>query len=264
MQDSETKEIKNQKTIYSQQKESQLSKARAHLKRMQDFDSHNTFINWCHTNRAQETRNKKILLYAQQCKENGMDLSKRMDQLLKYAKIVTVRDEQKIENKKLKSEIKKKEEKLDLIMELERLKGIKLEEEQKYKRRLKKIEEAKILLEQMAQKKIRKEKERQDIIKEGEEIKKHIIEQEEAEKVIEQKKIIEKKKLAEEIVETNKIFALRKEQQLKQEKEQDLKILKYNMEKSKKEEEELKQKKIDRNPERNRDTKIARKTRKNF
>jgi hypothetical protein len=95
MQDSETKEIKNQKTIYSQQKESQLSKARAHLKRMQDFDSHNTFINWCHTNRAQETRNKKILLYAQQCKENGMDLSKRMDQLLKYAKIVTVRDEQK-------------------------------------------------------------------------------------------------------------------------------------------------------------------------
>ena len=68
----------------------------------------------------------------------------------------------------------------------------------------------------MVQKKIRKEKERQDIIKEGEEIKKHIIEQEEAEKVIEQKKIIEKKKLAEEIVETNKIFALRKEQQLKQ------------------------------------------------
>ena len=61
--------------------------------------------------------------------------------------------------------------------------------------------------------------------------------QEEAEKVIEQKKIIEKKKLAEEIVETNKIFALRKEQQLKQEKEQDLKILKYNMEKSKKDEE---------------------------
>ena len=112
MQDSETKEIKNQKTIYSQQKESQLSKARAHLKRMQDFDSHNTFINWCHTNRAQETRNKKILLYAQQCKENGMDLSKRMDQLLKYAKIMTVRDEQKIENKKLKSEIKKKRRKI--------------------------------------------------------------------------------------------------------------------------------------------------------
>ena len=113
MQDSETKEIKNQRTIYSQQKESQLSKARAHLKRLQDLDKQNSYFNWCHTNRAQETRNKKILLYAQQCKENGLDLSKRMDQLLKYAKIVTIRDEQKIENKKYKSDMKKKDEKLD-------------------------------------------------------------------------------------------------------------------------------------------------------
>ena len=71
MQDSETKEIKNQKTIYSQQKESQLSKARAHLKRMQDFDSHNTFINWCHTNRAQETRNKKFYYMLNNAKKMG-------------------------------------------------------------------------------------------------------------------------------------------------------------------------------------------------
>ena len=67
---------------------------------MADFDLQNPYMNWCYSNRAKDTKNKKLLLYAKQCKENGMDLSKRMDQLLKYAKVVTIRDEQKEEKKK--------------------------------------------------------------------------------------------------------------------------------------------------------------------
>ena len=55
---------------------------------------------------------------------------------------------------------------------------------------------------------------------------------------------MEKIKLAKEIVERNKISALEKEKKLNEEKENDLKILKYNMERAKKEEEELIQKKL--------------------
>ena len=48
--------------------------------------------------------------------------------------------------------------------------------------------------------------------------------------------------MTQEIVESNKISVLNKQKKLAQEKEEDLKILKYNMEKAKKEEEELKEK----------------------
>ena len=119
VQDSKKDDIHSQKLIESQKKTSTLSRARAHLKRMKDFDLRRPSLPWCSTTREQENKNKKIILYAQQCKENDMDLSKKMNQMLNYAKVVSIRDEQKLENKKLKSEIKKKDLKLDLMMELE-------------------------------------------------------------------------------------------------------------------------------------------------
>ena len=48
-----------------------------------------------------------------------------MDQLLKYAKVVSIRDLQKKEHIKMEKDFKDKENKLDLMMELERLKNIK-------------------------------------------------------------------------------------------------------------------------------------------
>jgi len=243
VQDSKKDDIHSQKLIESQKKTSTLSRARAHLKRMKDFDLRRPSLPWCSTTREQENKNKKIILYAQQCKENDMDLSKKMNQMLNYAKVVSIRDEQKLENKKLKSEIKKKDLKLDLMMELERLRGIKKEEEDKLSRKIKKIEEAEIIRQQMKDKIIRKKKERNDIIKEGEEIKKHFAELELEDKILEQQKINEKITLAKEIVENNKILALNKYNKIKEEKENDLKILQYNMEKLKKEEKEAAQKK---------------------
>ena len=107
---------------------------------MREYDSKNLYPFFNRTTKAQEVKKRQILLFAKKCKENGLDLCKRMDQMLKYAKVATIRDEQKILNKKLESEMKKKEDKLDLMMELERLKGIKKEEEEKNKKKLKKIE----------------------------------------------------------------------------------------------------------------------------
>ena len=123
--DSELDSKQAEKIISLQQKEFQLSKARAHLKRMKEYDIQKELFNFYKTHRHQETKNKKILFFAQQCKENELDLSKRMDQILKYAKCVNIRDKQKILNKKIKNDLKKKEEKLDVMMELERLKGLK-------------------------------------------------------------------------------------------------------------------------------------------
>ena len=58
-----------------------------------------------------------------------------------------------------------------------------------------------------------------------------------------QNKQIQSEKIAKEIEEANKISALSKQKKILEEKEEDLKILKYNMEKAKKEEEEMREKK---------------------
>ena len=121
----------NQKIISAQQKETQLAKARAHLERMKEYDRRRPILPWSDADREKEKEKSQILLQAQQCKDEEYDLSKRMQQLLHYAKVVTIRDIQKKESKKIDAEYKKKEEKLDLMMELERLKGLKKEEEKK-------------------------------------------------------------------------------------------------------------------------------------
>ena len=227
-----------------QQKQFQLSKARAHLKKLKDYDIQRQNFNFYLTHRAQERKNKKILFYAQQCKENELDLSKKMDQILKYAKCVTIRDKQKILNKKIKNDLKKKDEKFDVMMELERLKGLKKEEEEKNMKKIKRYEEKKLIIEQMKNNKIKKEQEKLEIKKEGEELKKYLQKLEQEDIIKETQKHLNKINLAKEIVETNKILSLNKSKLLKEERENDLNLLKYNMEKSKKKEEELYQKKM--------------------
>lgn len=52
-----------------------------------------------------------------------------MNQMILYSKVVTIRDKQLQENKMLESEWIEEQKKLDLLMEIERLKGLKVSEE---------------------------------------------------------------------------------------------------------------------------------------
>jgi hypothetical protein len=51
---------------------------------------------------------------------------KHMNQMMLYSKVVTIRDQQKEENKRLESEWLEEQKRLDLMMEIERLKSLKL------------------------------------------------------------------------------------------------------------------------------------------
>ena len=51
-----------------------------------------------------------------------------------YSKVVTVRDKQLEENKRLEQEYIEEQKKLDLMMEIERLKALKVEEEREEKK----------------------------------------------------------------------------------------------------------------------------------
>ena len=75
---------------------------------MREYDRNKRILPWTDNDREKEKEKTQILLQAQAQKDEEYDLSKKMDQLLKYAKVVSVRDIQKKEAKKIDAEYKKK------------------------------------------------------------------------------------------------------------------------------------------------------------
>jgi len=61
--------------------------------------------------------------------DEELDDVKNMNQMILYSKVVTIRDKQLQENKMLESEWIEEQKKLDLLMEIERLKALKVAEE---------------------------------------------------------------------------------------------------------------------------------------
>lgn len=66
--------------------------------------------------------------------DNELDDVKQMNQMVLYSKVVTIRDKQLEENKRLESEWIEEQKKLDLMMEIERLKVLQEEEEREIRK----------------------------------------------------------------------------------------------------------------------------------
>ena len=60
---------------------------------------------------------------------------KHMNQMILYSKVVTVRDRQKEEQLRLEQEWIEEQKRLDLMMEIERLKNLKMQEEREQARK---------------------------------------------------------------------------------------------------------------------------------
>ena len=187
-----------------------ISRALEHKKRILDYDRKKKELN----NLLSE--NKKI--NERYPGVNSDDEAVRtMDKMILYARISTVRDKQLKEKKEIEKVLKKKEEKIDLMVEIERLKELKNMKE--------------------------KDDQLQEIKKEG---KKILLKQIEDNKKILELNMIKKKeneKKMQESLEANKNAILLKEQKILQERQKDLEIQKYNLEKYKKEEEAFQLKK---------------------
>ena len=231
-------EIQNTLKILTQQKNSQLAKARAHVERLKELDKNRPQY-LTKSDKEKKNQNNSVLSAAQKAKEESLDAAKEMNQMLKYSKVVTIRDLQKNEHKQMEQRYKQKEAKLDLMMELERLKELKYQEDVEKAKKLKRYASAKILIEQIKEKEIKRLQDKEIIEREGELMKKQIKAMQDEELRNEERKRLENARLAKEIVNINKISALNRDKKKLLEKEEDLKRLKYNMEKAKKEEEEL-------------------------
>lgn len=75
-----------------------------------------------------------LLSKAQKQLDEELDDVKHMNQMVLYSKVVTIRDKQIEENKRLEKEWVDEQKKLDLMMEIERLKILKIEEEREAKK----------------------------------------------------------------------------------------------------------------------------------
>ena len=134
-----------------------------------------------------------------------------MNTLLKCSKVASIRDLQKEEHKRMEKNYKDKEAKLDLMMELERLKELKFQEDKEKEAKLKRYSSAKILKDQIKEKEIKRLQEKEIIAREGELMKKQIKAMQDEELRNEERKRLENARLAKEIVNINKISALNRD-----------------------------------------------------
>lgn len=79
--------------------------------------------------KEQDARANGLLAKAQQQMDEEHDDVKHMNQMTLYAKVVTVRDKQLEENKELEKDWVAEQKRLDIMMEIERLKSLKAEDE---------------------------------------------------------------------------------------------------------------------------------------
>ena len=171
------------------------------------------------------------------------DAIQAMDKMCLNAKVYTVRDIQLKERKILEDIYKKKEAKLDLMQEMERLKEMKRVEDMENE--LKKMRQAgnKVVLQQIKENELARIKQKELEEKERIELLKRI--EEENEKEI-QKNILkakENEKKLQESLEANRQAILLRQKKKMEEKEEDLRREKYNKEKIEREEKLFQEKK---------------------
>ena len=171
------------------------------------------------------------------------DALQAMDKMMLYAKVSTVRDMQLKERKKMEEAYKQKEAKLDLMQEMERLKEMKRIEDKENELKKMRQQGNKVILEQIAQNKLERIKQKEIEEKERIELLKKIERENELEKQKNILKARENEKKLKESLEANRLAILEKQRKIQEEKEEDLRREKYNIQKALKEEAAYQEKK---------------------
>jgi hypothetical protein len=214
-----------------------LQKAQEHKNRLLEYDKNNKQYNPLLTYESQKITDPYTIV------DKNDDAIKDLNILCKYAKIATIRDRQLDERKRMENLYKQKEQRLDLMMELERLKEIRLIEEKEKETKKLNNESQQIIIDQILDNERVRIKKREMIEKEKLQMRLQLEKFEEEEK----KRILREKQLKEQRVkqclDVDRLAVLLKQKKKIEEKEDELRDAKYNIEKAKKEEEYLKEKK---------------------
>ena len=174
---------------------------------------------------------------------NNNEVVKAFDTLCRRAKAATIWDRQMDERKFMEKMYIDKEKKLDEMMELERLKEIKFLEEKNNIIKAYKKEGQKVIIDQIYDNDKERNRKREQVEREKILMNKQIERLKEEDRRMAIRKKNEADAKIRECIETQRILALNKKKKKLEEKEEDLKNKKFNMEKNKQEEELIKEKK---------------------
>ena len=133
----QTKEQESQqRRLLEEQKDSAMAAAKARKQRMLDLDKERALkMPPTEQQIIDKEKAEGLLTKAQQMLDEDHDDVKHMNQMMLYSKVVTIRDKQLEEAKRLEHEWIEEQKRLDLMMEIERLKSLKLQEEREVKRK---------------------------------------------------------------------------------------------------------------------------------
>lgn len=125
-----------QRRLLEEQKESAMAAAKARKQRMLDLDKERALkMPPTEQQILDKEKAEGMLTKAQQMLDEDHDDVKHMNQMMLYSKVVTIRDKQLEEAKRLEHDWVEEQKRLDLMMEIERLKSLKLQEEREVKRK---------------------------------------------------------------------------------------------------------------------------------
>jgi len=174
--------------------------------------------------------------------DEEMDDVKHMNQMMLYSKVVTIRDAQIQEKRYVQQEKEEEERQLDMMMEIERLKALKMYEEREKTKAEDQRRGASVIVEQIKDRQAvrmreeeHRDQERIHILRQIEALKEEEVEQQKAKKVA-------AARLMEEVNEANSAAMRIKEEKMLAEKLEDQKILDYQKAKEKREREEEEEK----------------------
>ena len=177
--------------------------------------------------REQQQRAEGLLSRAQILQDEQLDDVKKMNSMMLYSKVVTIRDKQLQQEKILEAEYKEEQRRLDLMMEIERLKGLQEEGRRAEARQKAAKDGQQVLLDQIAHRNQARiaerelvEFERRALISDLEKVRK-----EEHQSLIEKKE--RARRMNEEVKIANEVAKKMKQDALLKEKEHDEKIYKH-------------------------------------
>ena len=214
-----------------------LERAIHHKNKIIDYDRNNRQYNPLLTMESQKITDPYTVV------SKDDDAIKELNILCKNAKINTIRDKQLDERKMMEDMYKKKEGRLDLMMELERLKEIKFKEAQEQEIKKLNKEANSIIIDQILDNERVRIKKREQIEKEKIQMRMQIekMEEEEKKRILHEKQVRERR--VQDCLKVDQYAILMKKKKKIEEKEEELRDKKYNEEKARREEEYLKEKK---------------------
>merc|ERR1719310_2024511 len=172
-------------------------------------------------------KNNSVLERAKQMMDEDMDDVKHMNQMMLYSKIVTIRDAQIQEKRGVQAEKEEEERCLDAMMEIERLKALKMYEEREKERLMDQRRGAKVIIEQIKDRQAQRmreeeqrDQERAFILKQIEALKSEEVEQQRQKKMAAER-------LMQEVNHTTSAAMKIKEEKMLAEKLEEQKIIEY-------------------------------------